>query len=106
MPVVSFPLSPERALVLIREAARSGRVSIPSPPSGDEWYRLVTHRQVDLCLREGDLIGDPVVDQFGNVRCLLERFGAGMLVRVRIALSKVEPDETWRIIVLEVENRV
>lgn len=43
MPVIPFPISPEHALALIRDAANNGRVAIPNPPDGGEWYRAVTN---------------------------------------------------------------
>lgn len=99
----SFPITRERALALIREAVRCGNVLIPDPPDGGEWYRLMSRRQVDLCLKEGDLIEEPDIDGYGHVRCVLERFGAGLTVRVHIALMKREG--AWIITVIEIENR-
>lgn len=106
MTAMPFPTSPEYAIALIREAVQNGRVTIPDPPVGGEWYRVTTHRQVHACLKEGELAGAPETDELGNVRCVLERFGAGGLVRVEIALIKEDTDSDWRIIVIQVENRL
>jgi len=59
---------------------------------------------VEACLREGELSGIPKVDEHGHIRCAIERFGAGLLVRVHLALIKIEED--WNIVVIEVENRL
>jgi len=104
MSIHPFPITPEHALALVRQAVECGNVLIPDPPQGGEWYRLVSRRQVDLCLKEGDLIDKPKVDMHGHVRCALERFGAGLDVRVHIALMK--HDDSWRVVVIEVENRL
>jgi hypothetical protein len=104
MSIHPFPITSEHAITLVREAVACGNVLIPDPPDGGDWYLLMTRRQVDLCLREGDLVDDPWVDEHGHVRCALERFGAGMLVRVHIVLMKQE--ENWRLLVIEVENRL
>lgn len=105
MTVTPFPLSSQRAVQLIREVASdSGRYSIPDPPAGGEWYRLVTRRQVELCLREGDVTGEPQVDERGSVLVSLERFSAGSLVRIGVVVWKDENDE-WRVTVNTVEQR-
>lgn len=106
MTIIPFPVSPEHAIALIREAVENGRVTIPDPPNGGEWYRVVTHRQANSCLREGDLIEGPETDEFGNLRCVMERFGAGQLVRVHVALMKEDTETSWRVIVTNVENRI
>jgi hypothetical protein len=103
--ILAFPMPPQRALDLIRQAAKSGRVLLPTPPNGGEWYRIMTRRQVELCLREGEIVGNPEVDEYGNVACWLERFGAGLTVRLRVVLER-EKDEEWEVIVLKVENRL
>ncbi len=104
MNIASFPLTAARALELIREAAGRSDFLIPDPPDGGEWYRVMSRRQVELCLKEGDMVGEPRVDEHGNVRCVLERFGAGLVVRVHVVLIKQH--ELWRIVVIEVENRL
>lgn len=105
MPTTPLPISTQRALALIREvAADSGRYSIPNPPAGGEWYRLTTRRQGELCLREGEVFGEPSLDERGSVHLSLERFCAGVLVRVGVIVWKNEHNE-WRISVNTVEQQ-
>lgn len=103
--ILPFPMPAEHALALIRQAASAGRVLLPSPPVSGEWYRVVTHRQVALCLKEGEMVTVPEIDKYGNVTCWMERFGAGLTVRVHLALKKNQNDE-WEILVIEVENQL
>ena len=106
MTVTPFPLTAQRALELIREVAGdSQRYTIPSPPTGGEWYRRVTRRQVELCLRDGDVIGEPQIDPAtGTVLVTMERFSAGVLVRIGIVVWKSD-NENWRVTVKTVEQR-
>jgi|GEM_PF-1134850 len=105
MTVVPFPTPADHVLSLVRDAYSKGNVLIPNPPNGGAWYNAVTHRQVNLCLAEGNLIGEPETDEHGNIRCTLERFGAGLMVRVHVALTQHEA-KSWRIIVIKLENRL
>lgn len=59
MSIVPFPLPKGRALELIRKVALdTGRVVIPDPPTTwGEFRRVVNHRQVVLCLQDGEIIG-------------------------------------------------
>ena len=50
------------------------------------------------------MVEEPKVDEHGHIRCALERFGAGLVVRVRVSLMKHE--DSWGIVVIEVENRL
>jgi hypothetical protein len=106
MAVTPFPLSARTARELIREVAGdSRRYTIPSPPVGGEWYRLVTRRQVELCLREGDVIGEPQIDATtGAVLVTMERFSAGVLVRIGVVIWRSD-NENWRVTVKTVEQR-
>ena len=104
MSIHPFPITSEHTLAIIRQAVECGNVLIPDPPNGGEWYNLMSRRQVDLCLKAGDLVEEPRVDAHGHIRCVLERFGAGLAVRVHVALMKHE--ESWGIVVIEVENRL
>jgi len=103
--ILPFPISTEHALALIRQATEVGRVLLPSPPVGGEWYRVVTHRQVALCLKEGAMATAPEIDGYGNLACWLERFGAGLTVRLHLVLKKNQNDE-WEVLVIEVENQL
>lgn len=103
--ILSFPMPAEHALALIRQAVGEGRVRLLSPPAGGDWYRVVTHRQVALCLKKGEMVAAPEIDGHGNVTCWLERFGAGLTVRLHLVLKKNQNDE-WEILVIEVENQL
>ncbi|MGH8474491.1 MAG: hypothetical protein ACRER2_01750 [Methylococcales bacterium] len=76
---------------------------MPDPPNGGEWYKIMSRRQVDSCLKRGDLVEEPIIDEHGHVLCVLEKFVAGLVVRVHVALMKQE--NIWRIVVIEIENR-
>lgn len=105
MTVAPFPMSADAALRIIREAAAdSGCYTIPDPPVSGEWYRLVNRRQVEWCLREGGLMGRPVIDEQGSLRATLERFSAGVVVRVDVVLWK-EDAGGWNVAVINVEKQ-
>ena len=100
-----FPLSADKALDIIRAAARdSSRVRIPDDlgyerPDQD-WPHVITHRQIALCLEQGDLIGKPETDEYGNLKCTLERFGGGDMIRVTVAAVHNNKDE-WTLYVTD-----
>jgi len=105
MTINAFPLSDDMALRLIRQAAADSRnYTLPKPPEGGEWFRIVNRRQVELCLRDGALAGKPRVDASGNVHATLERFSAGVLIRVSVAVWKNDETSDWRIAITQVEN--
>lgn len=103
--VLPFPMPEEHAISIIRKASAEGRMLLLNPPEGGDWYKTITRLQVQKCLEEGTLMDGPTVDQHGNVICWLERFGAGLSVRLRVALVKTE-ENPWEVIVLDVENRL
>jgi hypothetical protein len=77
--VTQLKLSPSRAEEIIhavaRDSARLKRlVSIP----GGEWRQTVTTRQIDLCLREGAVVGEPELDDFKNWQVSIARLSAGV----------------------------
>jgi hypothetical protein len=105
MNLTQFPMSAEFALRLVREAAADGRnYTIPDPPDGGEWYRIVNRRQVELCMRSGDLVGKPHCDDLGNVHVTLERFSAGVLVRLTVVLWRRDATSKWEIAITKVEH--
>jgi hypothetical protein len=99
--VTKFRLSQDRASAQIREiAADSQRVVIPA--EGDSaWEQTVSHLQVMRCLENGRVKGTPKLDEFGNWVCDVERFGAGVLVTVTVAID-MRPDRLNRLYVLGV----
>lgn len=84
--VVPLGVNAQQMLKIVREtAANSENVFIPEPPTGGEWYRITNHRQVMLCLLEGELVGKPEQDDHGNPRCTLKRFSCGLCIWVTVS---------------------
>lgn len=72
----------------------------------EEWYRLVTSRQVLKCLEDGKVKSGPVKDEAGNWRCSLYRLCAGGPVYIDVALHLNTDGSLARAYVLSVDNRV
>lgn len=105
MPVKPFPMSADHALTIIRETAKdSSRVGIPadlgySRPRQD-WEHIVTHRQIQRCLEDGELLGRPELDEHGNWKCQMQRFGTGAVIRITVVAVHDE-DRNWRLFVTD-----
>lgn len=94
----------KNALAIIRKAAKASRVGIPtdlgySRPRQD-WQHVVTHRQIHRCLENGEILGDPELDEHGNLKCRMQRFGAGALVEITVVAVQ-DNDKNWRLYVTE-----
>ncbi|MGZ8219572.1 hypothetical protein [Methylomagnum sp.] len=103
MNILAFPMTPRRALELIREAVAQERVIFPALEGESPWYRIVTRRQVMLCLKEGELTEAPAVNQHGDVQCRMAHFSAGVNVRLSAVLKEMGG---WTAIIIEVENKL
>ena len=103
--VKPFPLSAEKALEIIHDAVKdSSRVGIPddlgfSRPEQD-WQHVVTHRQIIRCLENGDIEGEPEIDEHGNTKCTLKRFGAGELVTITV-VAVHDNEKKWNLFVTD-----
>ena len=87
--VVQLPLSKAAALRLLRDtAADDSRVNIVAAMHEGPWRHVIDYRQIMLCLREGSVVQNPVVDELGNTVFALERFSAGGTVKVTAVLVR------------------
>lgn len=66
--VVKFGITPSHMLKIVREtAADSENVYLPDPPANmGEWEKITNHQQIMLCLKNGELVGQPEQDEKGN----------------------------------------
>jgi hypothetical protein len=103
MTVLPFPIPEDHALDMIREAAKSQNVIFPRPDDEGPWYRLVTRRQVMLCLKEGDLAGPPKVNDHGDLEYEMVHFSAGVNVRLWAVLKQMGD---WTAVIIKVENKL
>ena len=103
MTLVDFKLSADRFLEIVRETVTDTKnVTIPEPPDAGEWEQAVNYRQVIRCLEDGELITEPVLDDFNNWQASLQRFSAGVMAVVTIALARKQ--DRWHIYVIEVKH--
>ena len=105
MSVKKFPMRADHARKIIRNTAKdSSRVGIPVDLGYDrpkqDWEHVVTHRQIYRCLEDGDVLGEPELDEHGNWQCRLQRFGSGALVEITVVAVQDKNDD-WRLYVTE-----
>src|SRR5215510_11525576 len=82
-----MPLSKAAALRLLRDTASDDtNVNILAALHEGPWRHLLDYRQVMMCLRDGSLIKHPRVDELGNTVFILERYSAGVTVRITAIL--------------------
>ena len=101
MSVLTFPMSPLQVLELIQHAAQAGRIIYPTFEQAAGWYAMVTRRQIQKCLREGQLVGNPATDPNGHIDFSMSAWCAGLDVRVT---GQLQDQGGWYIIVITVEN--
>ena len=88
MAVTEFRLSQKRARELVRDLARDSSNVVVPLEGGGKWEQTVSLLQVMKCLEEGELVGDPRLDNYGNWICLFRRLGAGIVVEVTAAVER------------------
>jgi len=103
MNILSFPMSPKHVLDLIQDAAANHRIIYPTFENASGMYALITRRQVQKCLMEGDLVDAPVVDQEGNVDFSISALCSGLDVTVS---AKLRDMGGWYIIVIHLDNKL
>lgn len=82
-----MPLSKAAALRLLRETATDdNNVNILAALHEGPWRHLLDYRQIMMCLREGSLVQHPKTDELGNAVFTLERYSAGVTVRITAVL--------------------
>ena len=104
--VVSMPLSAQRGLQLIREAAANSSKVVNTLVFREDqtWMEVVTSRQLQLCLEEGELLGTPNRDEHGNWVCRLYRLCGGVDVVARVVIRN-ESDGNHRLYITEVQRK-
>ena len=109
--VIPFPEggrpSNRKVLRLLKEAVEDSDklIYLKRYSENEEWYRLVTNRQVTRCLQDGKMRGSASLDSEGNWRCLLYRLCGGVWVHVEVALHLNEDQSLNCVYVLNVDNR-
>lgn len=103
--VEAFPMSAKPALEIIRETAvDSSKVGIPTDLGFDrplqDWQHIVTHRHIQRCLENGDILGEPEQDENGNWKCIMQRFGSGALIQITV-VAVPDTNNNWRLFVTE-----
>ena len=101
MTVLTFPLTNEAAKKHVRNAAENGTVRYLNYDD-QPFINMITRRQVDICLEQGEVCGNASLNSNGHTECTLERFGAGVWVYVDVVVY-TENDE---VIVLVKDVRV
>jgi hypothetical protein len=82
-----MPLSKAAALRLLRDtAADDSNVNILAALHEGPWRHLLDYRQIMMCLREGSLVKHPKPDELGNTAFILERYSAGVTIRITAIL--------------------
>jgi hypothetical protein len=102
MAISPFPLPPEKAITLIRQAANTKNTIVPSRLAEGEWPNVVFHRQVVRCLEDGEIIQGPFTNEYGHFEYKMMRVSAGQEIYLTAVLFKEE--DTWKVAVKEVKN--
>lgn len=102
MAVQPFPLQPERAIELIREAANTKNTNVPETLAKGEWPNAVFHRQVQRCLEDGEIIDGPHTNEYGHFEYKMRRIAAGQEIYLTAVLYK--ENDVWTVVVREVTN--
>jgi hypothetical protein len=80
-------LSKAAALRLLRDAASDeAKVNIVTSLHEGPWRHVLDYRQIMMCLRDGSLVQHPKIDELGNTAFTLERYSAGVTVRITAIL--------------------
>lgn len=103
MTVLPFPISTKHVLDLIHEAAAEQKIIYPTFEHASSMYALMTRRQVQKCLKEGELVDTPVIDQEGNIDFSISALCSGLEVTVS---AKLKDMGGWYIIVIHVDNKL
>lgn len=101
--VTPFPIPRGKLLECVRGACKeTNNVKYISRSGGGEWEQLVTRRQAQACLKQGELVADPVRnDDTGYWELELRRYCAGDWVYVTVAI----PIDLSRPEVIVIEQR-
>lgn len=90
---------------MLRDATEDSRklVNTIKYERNEVWFEVVSHNQVILCLKEGEIVGDITKDNHGNWVCVVTRLCGGLDVYVTVA---IDTSDNNRVYVLKVENRL
>lgn len=103
--VTEFRLAPESAQEVISRVARdSSRVYFVDTVSDGLWEARVTRLQIIQCLREGVLIGKPILNGNRDWQCVMERFAVGVCIRVTVVMDR-QDDGNYELIIIKLEKR-
>jgi hypothetical protein len=87
--VTPLPLSKAAALRLLRDTASDdANVNIVASLHEGPWRHVLDYRQIMMCLRDGSLVQNPKIDELGNTAFRLERYSAGVTVRITAILVR------------------
>ena len=103
--VEEFPLSEERALKMLRDAAAKDSRKLVNTiryERDEIWFEVVSNNQILLCLTEGRIVGGIKKDDHGNWVCVVTRLCGGLDVYVTVP---IDTGDNNRVYVLKVENR-
>lgn len=104
MTIIPFERAKKHIVELFRATAEDSKnVVIDYSESMGEWQKLTTDRQINNCLREGELVDGPNTDKFGNSECSFNRLAAGVYIRVTASLYK-DKNKNWKLYVTKLER--
>lgn len=85
---IEFKMSPARARQMIHElAADSDRIVIIHHAETRGRQRLITRRQMELCVQKGVIIEGPFLNDHGNWQVTVQRRAAGEEVTCVVAID-------------------
>lgn len=103
MNVDVLPMSRKHAAGIIHEIITdSHRVIMPHVEEMGPWKKVITDRQIRLCLEAGAIVDGPKLDGVGEFECTLYRVSAGVEVWVRIGVYRKERTSPFELFVKEV----
>lgn len=105
--IASFKLDRVRALSLIREIASDSRnvIFVENAEKGP-WEARVTHLQIIRCLEDGDIVSDPLLDDYKNWRVQLRRTAARVCMEVTCIILMNENGKPNQIAIIDARSEV
>lgn len=86
MTVSRFRITAAMLQPRVREAAgMSANVVFVPPPDKRSMAGMMLFRSVLLCLQEGNIVGKPTKDEYGNWVFRMERYAANHLFQLKVA---------------------
>lgn len=106
--VSEFPMPKRTAETILRDVAQNTDRLINLLHYGDreEFYRLISYRQIIQCLESGEIIRGPSRNEHDHWEVTMYRFCSGVDVYVTAAIENPESTNEPKVYIRKIMNRV